>query len=497
MAGVPALGTVVATHEGPTALEFEFVVSEESARQYIESGSFVQTKQAGEIVLGMVQRLRRVNRYYSSPDIIHGSSNGVSLPSVYPADKWDYVIASVKVLGSYKDNLQIRSTRPVLPGSLVEFAENDMLQKFLGLTDHGLQIGKVRQSELDAVVNIDKLLQKHLAILSISGGGKSYATSVIIEELMRRKKVDGRPAMVIFDVHGEYKHLTKMPKQSEFSNSQVERIPAHKLSLAMGYLSSSDLRKFFPTMSYAQSRELDGIMRKLRVEGEPITVHKVVKRIFSTEMNQLVKDALLGWLNMLQGTQLFGNVENPALEISLSPGKLVIIDLSSVTTLWTKQIIVHYFLSRIFKLRRSKDIPPVVSIIEEAHQFAPESVNAASKSIIHTIAREGRKFLCSMILISQRPVNLSTTALSQCNTHLILRILNPHDLAWIGKSSEGINQETLGMITTLGVGEGLLVGEAVKYPIFVQIRKKLMTAEFDDTSLARESLMYEKVKVKP
>ena len=102
MAGVPSLGTVVATQEGPTALEFEFVVSEESARQYIESGSFVQAKQVGELVLGMVQRLRRVNRYYSSPDIIHGSSNGVSLPSVYPADKWDYVIASVKVLGSYK-----------------------------------------------------------------------------------------------------------------------------------------------------------------------------------------------------------------------------------------------------------------------------------------------------------------------------------------------------------------------------------------------------------
>ncbi|MFV2015887.1 MAG: ATP-binding protein, partial [Candidatus Heimdallarchaeota archaeon] len=361
MAGVPSLGTIVATQEGPTALEFEFIVSEESARQYIESGSFVQSKQVGELVLGMVQRLRRVNRYYSSPDIIHGSSNGVSLPSVYPADKWDYVIASVKVLGSYKDNLQIRATRPVLPGSLVEFAENEILQKFLGLSDNGLQIGKVRQSELEAIINLDKLLQKHLAILSISGGGKSYATSVIIEELMRRSKLDGRPAMVIFDVHGEYKQLTKMPKHSEFRSSQVERIPANKLSLAMGYLSSSDLRKFFPTMSYAQSRELDNIMRKLRIEGEPITIQKVVKKIFATEMNQLVKDALLGWLNMLQGTRLFSNVENPNLESSLAPGKLVIIDLSSITTLWTKQIIVHYFLSRIFELRRSKDIPPVIS----------------------------------------------------------------------------------------------------------------------------------------
>ncbi|MHA2253969.1 MAG: helicase HerA domain-containing protein, partial [Candidatus Kariarchaeaceae archaeon] len=101
------------------------------------------------------------------------------------------------------------------------------------------------------------------------------------------------------------------------------------------------------------------------------------------------------------------------------------------------------------------------------------------------------------VLISQRPVNLSTTALSQCNSHLILRILNPHDLAYIGKTSEGINHETLGMLTSLGVGEALLVGEAVNFPVFIQIRKKLVSAEFDGTSLARESKKYEKIAALP
>ena len=52
------------------------------------------------------------------------------------------------------------------------------------------------------------------------------------------------------------------------------------------------------------------------------------------------------------------------------------------------------------------------------------------------------------------------------------------------------------MINTLGVGEGLLVGEAVNYPIFLQVRKKLMTAEFDDPSLASESIRYEKIEIK-
>ena len=51
------------------------------------------------------------------------------------------------------------------------------------------------------------------------------------------------------------------------------------------------------------------------------------------------------------------------------------------------------------------------------------------------------------------------------------------------------------MLTSLGVGEGLLVGEAVNYPVFVQIRQKLITAKYDDTSLAGESRRYEKQKI--
>jgi hypothetical protein len=53
------------------------------------------------------------------------------------------------------------------------------------------------------------------------------------------------------------------------------------------------------------------------------------------------------------------------------------------------------------------------------------------------------------------------------------------------------------MLTSLGVGEALLVGEAVNFPVFIQIRKKLVSAEFDGTSLARESKKYEKIAALP
>jgi len=63
-------------------------------------------------------------------------------------------------------------------------------------------------------------------------------------------------------------------------------------------------------------------------------------------------------------------------------------------------------------------------LFEEAHNFAEDSAPSPSRSVIEKIAREGRKFHCSLGLISQRPVRLSTTALSQCNTQFILRVTN-------------------------------------------------------------------------
>ncbi len=497
MSVISGLGTVVATQDGPTPLEFDFVISELTARETIESGTFVQIEQKDELIIGVIQTLRRTNRYFSSTDMIHGSSLGMSVQSIYPSERWDYLIAKVKILGAYKNNMKFRSTKPVLPGSKVLYVKDKILRQFLGIDVDGLKIGKIRQSKIDANINIDRMLQKHLAILSISGGGKSYTTSVVIEEILRRHPSKGRPALVLFDVHGEYGGLKDIENSQYFKEIEIVKVDSENISMALGYMSVSDFSKIFPSMSNPQKRELSMIISSLKYKNEPMTVDSIISKIYETEMNPLVKEALLGWMNQLKSTYLFSNEEKPDLEKSLSPGKLLIIDLASITSLWKKRIILHYFLTRLFELRRNRIIPPVVSFIEEAHQFAPEVEASTTKSIIHTIAREGRKFLCSLVLISQRPVNLSTTALSQCNSHLILRILNPYDLNYIGKTSEGINQETLQMLTSLGVGEGLLVGEAVNYPVFIQIRQKLISAKYDDTSLAEEARRYEKQKINP
>ncbi|MDH5401926.1 MAG: ATP-binding protein [Candidatus Heimdallarchaeota archaeon] len=487
------IGVVIATHETPTPQEFHFVISESTIRDSIENGTFIQVDHMDEKILGVIQSLRRVNRYYSSADIIHGSSTSSALNTIYPADRWDYLIAKVKILGSYLNSIKQRSTKPVMPGVKVYSVSENILEEFLGMDANGMYLGKVKQSKVLAKINLDRILQKHLAILSISGGGKSYTTSVLIEELLRRQINQGRPCIVLFDVHGEYKGLKSITNNPVFENSEVVVYSGSDIKLALNNMSVGDFYKIIPSMSHAQGRELSLILKSLSAQQKPFTIDQIISNIQQREMNPLVKEALFGWMLQLQNSYLFSSTENPMLENEIQPGKLLIFDLSSFTSLWKKRIIVHYFLTRLFELRRTRVIPPIINFIEEAHQFCPEIESSESKSIIHTIAREGRKFLCSLVLISQRPINLSTTALSQCNSHLILRILNPHDLTYIGRTSEGINAETLGLISDLGVGEALLVGEAVNYPVFIQIRKKLFISNYDDTSLEKESRRYDKM----
>ena len=139
-------------------------------------------------------------------------------------------------------------------------------------------------------------------------------------------------------------------------------------------------------------------------------------------------------------------------------------------------------------------IPPFLLIIEEAHQFCPEAAQseALSKYIIETIAREGRKFMACLCLISQRPKRLSTTALSQCNSKLILKLSNPYDLKHLMDSSEAISKEYAGMISSLGVGEMLLIGNAVNYPIFINIRERNFKSKIENLTLTDVCLKWEK-----
>ncbi|MFX0096645.1 MAG: ATP-binding protein [Candidatus Hodarchaeota archaeon] len=466
------VGTLICTFDGPSATEFSFVVTNNALSAPVRTGQFICTKSEDGMLVGMVTEVIKSNRYFNKAESVREyERGGHPLSTIFPADRWEFALAKARPMGVFVNGNIDRVSFPPSPGEKVYLAEKDILARFLGLDlESGLDIGNVRYHGIPARLNITKLLQKHVAVLAMSGGGKSYLSSVLVEELLSRKENQGRIASIIIDVHGEYTAFA----DGDFSD-RVNVMKSAYVQIATPLLSASMYGVFQPQTSPIQLRELSRILSNVYKENKPFSISDVARAVEADDrINVRTRDALLGWLYGLENTGLFGYEENPDLKNVIEPGKCLILDLSETTSLRKKQIIVAYLLWRLFSLRKIGEIAPFAIFLEEAHQFCPEARigSAISKNIIETVAREGRKFHSSLCLISQRPVRLSTTVLSQCNTHIILRVTNPYDLDHIRASSEQITRESLNMISTLPVGEALIVGAAVNYPIFVKIRKR-------------------------
>lgn len=496
------VGTVITSNypPSPTTSNFSFVITNDEPIP-VRKGQYIQINTEDGLLLGMIQEIIKTNRFYSHAEYVKEyERGGQSLTSIFPCDRWDMLIATAKPLGIFSNNgFFDKVSFPPSPGERVYIADDEVLVDLLGLDlEHGLYLGNLRFHDVTVSLNMTRLLQKHLAILAMSGSGKSYLASVLIEELLSRKIESGRVAVVVVDVHGEYSSLANKPDkdvQLDFSDKVIV-VKSPFVQFATSLISGRWFGAFQPEMSPIQVRELGRIITEMRREyrEKSYSLQDLLTHIENdSKITQRTKEAMLSWLYELEDTKLFGAEETPDLENIVKAGQAVILDLSEATSLRKKQLIVSYVASRLFGLRRNGKIPPFTMILEEAHQFCPQARQelAISQSIIEQIAREGRKFYASICLLSQRPVRLSTTVLSQANTHIILRITNPNDLDTIKASSEMITSETAGMISSLPVGEALIVGSAVNFPLFVKIRQRYTKESTYEANLEQAAKTFE------
>lgn len=467
---------IVISYPLPNQDEFSFTVN----KGKIAKGEYVMIE-TPEKLIARVTNVQTSNRYYERTDSVHQiERSGVSIEERFPVKEWEFMIATAKPLGIYEGKLLRRVNAPPSPGKRVKIADGETLKVFLGFDSKGIELGKLESQDLTVNLNVTRMLQKHLAILSLSGGGKSYCASVLLEELLERKKDEGRLGILVIDVHGEYTGLAEKPKEGKDYSRQVQVIDASKMRFSASTLTAEDYSEYLSKVSPIQKRELARVLNDLYHEhkqgGGLYSLKDVMARVEAdTGIKANTKQPLLAWLYELNNYYLFSKLGEPNIFDLIQPGKLTIIDMSKILNLRKKQIIVTYLGRKLFKERRKGRVCPFIVLIEEAHNFAREGVSqqyAVSRAVIESIAREGRKFGVSLCLITQRPIQLSTTALSQCNTNIILRVTNPYDLQHIGQSSEGIDKSSLDTITSLRVGEALIVGEAVNYPIFLKIRKR-------------------------
>ncbi|MHA2245239.1 MAG: ATP-binding protein [Candidatus Hodarchaeales archaeon] len=483
-----AIGTVVATSNSPSLETIELILDKNDQSQ-IERGQFVTvSKNENIVVVGIVTGIRKYNAYYETLDSSIHEIASRNYEAIFPIKEWESTLAEVKPLGEINlENGRIsRMKFPVSPGSKIYVTSSSVVSKFLGLDENGIYWGDLLSNNVKIKINISRLLRKHLAILAISGAGKSYATSILLEEISKH----GKMSVLVIDPHGEYSSIIP----AIVKNVNVEVVKGSFISIGVPELSAWEISEFIPEISVVQTRVLDNIISNIRKKNRVLYgLQDIIQSLETSEtINTRTKEALLGWLYSLQRTYLFSTETSPNPTELFQPGKIVILDLSDIQNLRSRRIIVSHFLKCLYYQRTHGKIPPILFVIEEAHQFCPESSRSISKRIIETIAREGRKFYASLCLISQRPVNLSVTALSQCNTNLILRIRNPYDQDFIGKTSEGIDRSTLKMIPDLAIGEAFLVGEGINYPTFFRIRSRTFYSKEISPNLEVMADRYEK-----
>jgi DNA helicase HerA-like ATPase len=111
-------------------------------------------------------------------------------------------------------------------------------------------------------------------------------------------------------------------------------------------------------------------------------------------------------------------------------------------------------------------------ICEEAHYYIQSEKNGpyeGAKKMMERIAKEGRKYGVSIGVISQRPTELSETMLAQCSSFICLRTTNPDDQAYIKGLVPEAEGDLTDILSSLGRGKALIVGEAAPLPTRVQI----------------------------
>ncbi|HFR7805171.1 TPA: ATP-binding protein, partial [Escherichia coli] len=177
----------------------------------VRRGEFVrimhqERKDEGQVaVLGRVTKISRTNMLYNA-----GFGDGVTELELLPGANvtGENMFAQVELVG-YRDPVtrQIKiPRRPLNPGTAVETVDFQFLSDFYEFNEHSsLHLGNLvgydkGENTVPVFIDVNKLVTEHLAVLAMTGSGKSYTVGRIIERLV----AVNNGTVVVFDPHGEY-----------------------------------------------------------------------------------------------------------------------------------------------------------------------------------------------------------------------------------------------------------------------------------------------------
>ncbi|MEP0823911.1 MAG: DUF87 domain-containing protein, partial [Nitrososphaera sp.] len=127
----------------------------------------------------------------------------------------------VRILGYLEELKKCKAILPALPPEpgteVYEASAQDLTMIFAPDSKEWIRIGTLlRNTEVDARVNVDKIVSRHLAVLAMTGMGKSNLVSLLAKEVAR---ING--TMVVFDYHDDYSTLDMGSNNSNLMDARI------------------------------------------------------------------------------------------------------------------------------------------------------------------------------------------------------------------------------------------------------------------------------------
>ena len=110
-------------------------------------------------------------------------------------------------------------------------------------------------------------------------------------------------------------------------------------------------------------------------------------------------------------------------------------------------------------------------LLEEAHRYVQQDTDTKlfGYNIFERIAKEGRKYGIILGMITQRPSELSETAISQCSNFLVFKMFHPNDLAFVTSLLPNMSSSLINKLKTFHSGTCIAYGNAFKMPVVVNV----------------------------
>ncbi len=470
----------------------------------ITFGSMLKVRTVTSFVFGMVSRLWLAEATPTNP-------TGSKMISIDLVGEAAYVNGGTNAW-YFRRSV---SAYPRLGAEILPATRDDMATIYDRPYAASVRIGAISAEEaLSAYVMTDSLLGKHFAVLGTTGSGKSCSVSLILRSILDTNR-NGH--IVILDPHNEYS--TAFGDRAEVFNPDTMSLPYWMMNfeeLCSVLVSKEGAYRQAETLILKQAV----LEARRRFAGEDaadlISVDTPVPFRLG-ELERLIAHSQ-GQLNKAEGSLPYARLQHRIESLSSDPrfafmfagllvrdtmsavlsrllripvrGKPVtILDLSGVPAEIT-DVVVSLLCRLTFDFALwSADgrSVPVLLVCEEAHRYVPNDDILGfdlTRQAIARIAKEGRKYGVSICLVSQRPTELSTTILSQCNTVFALRMSNVHDQAFVQRVLPDAAGGLLSALSSLDNREAIVVGEGVSLPMRLRFDELAATERPRSTTAA-------------